>query len=110
MELSSLKPGEWPYWAHAIRMGVTILLTMGCGAHAWATMRQQKGLPVSARFSLVLYAAALFFAAWANCVMMFVTLLAGRYQQGPYHLGTFTLLLVGAYVLTEGVRWRGGDG
>jgi len=42
--------------------------------------------------------------------MMLVTLLAGRYEQGPYHLGTFTLLLVVAYILTEGGRWRAGTG
>lgn len=68
-----------------------------------AQSKNRKQRPSALQWASAIYAVAFFFAAWANSVMLLVTLLAGRYQQGPYHLGTFTLLLVVTYVLTAGL-------
>lgn len=102
--MSYLNPRDWPYWAHAARMAVTIALMIGFGAHAWAQVRSRARQPAALRWVVGLYALAFFFAAWANFVMVLVTLLAHEYQQGPYRVGTFSLLLLATYVLTLGVR------
>ncbi len=85
-------------------MALSILVTVACGAHAWHSLRTGRGVPSALQWASAIYALAFFFAAWANSVMLLATLLAGRYQQGPYHLGTFTLLLVVSYVLTARVK------
>ncbi len=101
-----LKASAWPCWIHELRMAFSILLTAACGAHAWSTLSRGTGRPPALQWASAVYAVTFFFAAWANSVMLLVTLLAGRYKQGPYHLGTFTLLLVAAYVLTSGLSRR----
>lgn len=98
-----LRASTWPCWIHEIRMALSILVTAACGAHAWHSLRTGSSAPSALQWASAIYAVAFFFAAWANSVMLLVTLLAGRYQQGPYHLGTFTLLLVVTYVLTAGL-------
>jgi len=101
-----LRAPALPCWVHELRMALSILVTAACGAHAWHSLRAIPSVPSALRAVSFLYAAAFFFAAWANSVMLLATLLAGRYQRGPYHLGTFTLLLVVSYVLTAGIGRR----
>lgn len=47
-----------------------------------------------------MYGMAFSFAAWANFVMVVVSVNAGQYHSGPYHVGTFTMLLAVTYFLT----------
>lgn len=87
-------------------MALSVVLTGACGAHAWGQMRTSVDVPLAFRWMFFLYAFAFFFAAWANYVMMLVTLYSKHHQPGPYHVGTFTLLLLVTYWFSVSFRVR----
>lgn len=93
-----LSPGKWPFWLQALRIAVTVLITAGCGVHAWAALRSSRELLPSGRWMLIIYAIAFALAAWANFVLLLVAAYAGAYKQGPYRVGMFSLLLVATYI------------
>lgn len=105
-KLTRLNPENWPFWLQVIRIGVTILVVLLCGAHAWSKWKDGDNSSPW-RWVFFMYGLAFSFTAWANFVMVVVSINAGQYHSGPYHVGTFTLLLAVTYFLTVISRlWR----
>lgn len=101
-------PEKWPFWAEAGRILLTLLMVLACGMHSWALFRSSGYRPSSIRWAFALYSAGFAFLAWANAVMLVVTLYAREYKQGPYRVGTFSLLLAVAYLFSASFRLRRG--
>ena len=99
-----MNAADWPFWAQAMRIGITLAFTLLCGMHAWAQFRRGEARSSYLRWVYFLYAAAFMFVTWANFVMMMVTIYAHDYRPGPYHLATLSLLLTIAYIFTAMLR------
>ncbi len=103
-----LSPEKWPFWAEAARILLTLGVVVACGMHSWALSRSSDNRPSSIKWAFALYATGFVFVAWANFVMLIVTLYAREYKQGPYRVGAFSLLLAAAYLFTASFRLRRG--
>lgn len=98
--MKNLGPDHWPFAVYVLRIALTGLLALACGAHAAALLPRLRESSASLGAVAAIYATAFFFAAWTNFVVVIVSVYAGRYTPGPFSIGTFTLLLVVAYFFT----------